>query len=31
MRTALTDLFMGALMVAFCAIGSALGMDVANE
>jgi hypothetical protein len=28
---ALTELFMGALMVAFVAIGSALGMDVANE
>jgi hypothetical protein len=27
MRTALTDLFMGALMVAFVAIGSVLGME----
>jgi hypothetical protein len=31
MRAALTDLLMGALMVAIVAIGSVLGMDVANE
>jgi len=28
---AVTDLFMGALMAAVIAIGSVMGMDVANE
>jgi hypothetical protein len=28
---ALTDLLMGVVMAAFVAIGSAIGMDVANE
>jgi hypothetical protein len=28
---AVTDLFMGVVMVAFVAIGSVCGMDVANE